>query len=68
MRAYLIGFTNILDPNGGGNTFWPKYNTTTRSMLSFDGLDILPTRSIIGDTYRDEPLAFISDLSVSAPA
>ncbi|KAJ7132082.1 Alpha/Beta hydrolase protein [Mycena epipterygia] len=64
----LIQFINTLDPNiptsESGSFVWPKWNTLkSGALLSFvdsSGLEI------ISDDFRDEPIAFLNNISLQA--
>ena len=68
MQDYLIQFASTLDPNGNVNLSWPKYDNANRSMVSFGGTTTSPNLSVIADSYREDPISFVIDLSLSAPA
>lgn len=51
MRDYLINFATNLDPNGIFLFSWPKWNSQTRSMLTF--LDGFIPITILPDTFRE---------------
>jgi len=64
----FIQFINTLDPNVPASKsrpiFWPKWNTQkSGALLSFfdpDGMEI------IADDFREEPMAFLNNVSVQA--
>ena len=65
MADYLINFINNLDPNGSGLLSWPKYTTSSPKLLTFvDGLIPL---EITEDTFRQEGMNFLTQLSLAAP-
>lgn len=63
-----VQFINTLDPNVPASKsrpiFWPKWNTQkSGALLSFfdpDGMEI------IADDFREEPMAFLNNVSVQA--
>ena len=63
----MIRFVNNLDPNGGGlfDFNWPNYTTDNPQQLIFlDGL----TPQVIGkDTYRQEQMAFLNEITLNMP-
>ena len=65
LTDYIIRFTTNLDPNvGAGNgATWPKYDTTSRSVMTF--LDGLIPQAITQDTYRKDGMAYLTNLSLS---
>ncbi|GJE92631.1 carotenoid ester lipase precursor [Phanerochaete sordida] len=67
---YLINFVNHLDPNVGTNvgpnvTAWPQYNTRSREVLTL--LDGTPNITVTNDSYRAEPIAYLTELSLKYP-
>lgn len=46
MSGYWVDFIKTGDPNGGGRTKWPRYDTTTRDVLNFTNT---------GVTYGPDP-------------
>ncbi|KAL9714100.1 hypothetical protein Ac2012v2_002409 [Leucoagaricus gongylophorus] len=67
LRDYVIRFTNKLDPNGGGlfDFNWPKYTTNSPKQLIF--LDGLIPQVIGEDTYRQEQMNFLTELTLAVP-
>ncbi|KAI0314400.1 Alpha/Beta hydrolase protein [Amylostereum chailletii] len=66
MTDYLVRFATSLDPNGATGIHWPQYTNTSPQLLTF--LDGNESLAITDDTYRQEALQFVIDLSVSAPS
>ena len=65
MTDYLIRFVANLDPNGITGVNWPKYRTESPNMLTFfDGLTKL---GITQDTYRQEPITYMINLTLANP-
>jgi carboxylesterase type B len=65
MTDYLVRFVANLDPNGDTGINWPKWTTESPNMMTFsDG----PTRqTITQDTYRQEPMAYLINLTLANP-
>lgn len=65
MADYLIHFVNNLNPNGELLLSWPKYSTSNPQLLTFvDGLIPLV---ITEDTYRQDGMNFLTQLSLANP-
>ncbi|KAK2464104.1 hypothetical protein APHAL10511_003852 [Amanita phalloides] len=65
LADYLIRFANNLNPNGPNTFFWPQYNTSTRSLLTFfDGL--IPI-ALTQDTYRQEAMNVALNVTLANP-
>ncbi|KAF7981660.1 hypothetical protein HWV62_32778 [Athelia sp. TMB] len=62
---YMIRFVNDLDPSGGSDLAWPKY--TTESPLLLTLLDPDDTLELSNDTYRQQEIAYLTDLIVKYP-
>ncbi|GLB38556.1 putative type-B carboxylesterase lipase family protein [Lyophyllum shimeji] len=66
MADYLIRFAANLDPNPKSSVQWPKYTTATRKLLTFtDGL--FDDEVITEDTYRQEAMAFLTNVTLAHP-
>lgn len=66
MTDFLVNFVNKLDPNGpGGHLQWPAYTKDSPNMMTF--LDGLFPEVITKDTYREEPMAYMTRLSLAHP-
>ena len=63
----MIRFTATLDPNGNGAAFWPRYTNADPQLLVWSGTDANTTLSTELDTYREEPMAFLTKLSLADP-
>lgn len=64
---YLIRFATNLDPNfgAGKGITWPKYDTTTRQLLTFLDGDV--PQAITPDAYRQEGTDLLASLSSKYP-
>lgn len=65
LADYIINFANHLDPNGPTQPAWPKYNTSSRYLMTF--LDGPQSKVITQDTYRSEAMTYIVDLGLKTP-
>ncbi|TCD60885.1 hypothetical protein EIP91_009376 [Steccherinum ochraceum] len=65
LTDYLINFVTNLDPNGRTVLNWPKYNTSTVQLLTL--LDGTPSETITTDTFREDGISFIMELSLKHP-
>ncbi|KAF8485466.1 carotenoid ester lipase precursor [Gautieria morchelliformis] len=65
--GYLINFATNLDPNGFCLFSWPTWNLQTRSMLTFLGGFKLIPKTILPDTFREDPINFIIQLALKYP-
>lgn len=65
MGDYAIRFAATLDPNGDGAPDWPRYRKKSPQMLAFS--DDEPKLSVMLDKYREEPMAYITKLSLADP-
>ncbi|TCD60884.1 hypothetical protein EIP91_009375 [Steccherinum ochraceum] len=65
LTDYLINFVNNLDPNGPTVLSWPKYDTTSVSLLTL--LDGSPSQTITTDTFRKDAIAFDIQLALAHP-
>ncbi|KAF9567730.1 carotenoid ester lipase [Agrocybe pediades] len=69
---YIIRFTNNLDPNSNSTslrdreTRWPEYTGENPQLLTFPVVRGLPLE-ITNDTYREEPMRFLMNLSLAHP-
>ena len=65
MTDYLVRFVANLDPNDNTTLTWPKFTTESPNMMTFlDGPTPLTTTQ---DTYRQEPMAFLINLTLANP-
>ena len=62
---YLINLVVHLDPNGPGQVHWPKYTTSNPQSLTFLDGDIPIT--VTRDTFRQEEMAFMMEMSLVHP-
>jgi acetylcholinesterase len=64
---YIVRFTVNLDPNvgNGKGITWPKYNTSSRQLVTF--LDGLIPQTITTDTYRQDGISYLTTLSLAYP-
>ncbi|GJE92632.1 carotenoid ester lipase precursor [Phanerochaete sordida] len=66
LADYYINFVNHLNPNIGANvTAWPQYDTRGREVLTL--LDGTPNITVTNDSYREEPIAYLTELSLKYP-
>lgn len=65
MTDYLVNFVNNLDPNGGDTFAWPQYDTSSTQLLTF--LDGSPSLNITTDTYREDAIAFVTEMDIEFP-
>ena len=65
MGDYVIRFAATLDPNGDGAPNWPLYTKECPQLLTFS--DDEPKLTVMLDTYREGPMAYITRLSLSDP-
>ncbi|KAG6833097.1 hypothetical protein H0H87_011508 [Tephrocybe sp. NHM501043] len=66
MADYLIRFATDLDPNAVSGLQWPKYDTRTRKILTFnDGL--INRETITVDDYRTAPMEFLTNVTLRHP-
>ena len=63
--AYEAYFEDVLDPNGDGVPYWPRYTKESPQLLAFS--DEQPKLSIVLDTYRAEGMAYLTNLSLADP-
>jgi len=66
---YVIRFTNNLDPNDNTSrraTHWPEYTTESPQLLTFPTLLGLPLL-VTNDTYREQPMQYLMNLSLAHP-
>jgi len=65
LTSYLVNFANHLDPNSADVFNWPKWDPSLRRLLTFqDGLFPL---SVGDDTYRDNSMNFVINLTLQHP-
>ncbi|THH17257.1 hypothetical protein EW146_g3519 [Bondarzewia mesenterica] len=65
MTDYLIHFATNLDPNGNTGINWPMYKNSSPQLLTF--LDGNQSLIITQDTYREEGMAYLAQLSLANP-
>ncbi|TEB38537.1 carotenoid ester lipase [Coprinellus micaceus] len=66
MNDYVIYFANNLDPNTGSGVNWPQYTNDSLAMYTFldrESQDI----EITQDTYRQQPIQILTNLSLQYP-
>jgi len=67
MSDHVLSFVNNLDPNSGGffSYKWPRYTTSGKQMAEYsDGLIQLSTTT---DTYREEQMAYLTEVTLTNP-
>ncbi|KAK7029558.1 hypothetical protein VNI00_014435 [Paramarasmius palmivorus] len=65
MTDYLVRFTATLNPNGNTGINWPEYTKEQPTMLQFqDGFVPL---TLTQDTYRQQPMEVITQISLAHP-
>ena len=65
LTDYLVRFAKHLSPNGPGSPVWPKYHTSTPSLLTlWDGS--VPV-NITSDTYRQDAMNVLTKVSLANP-
>lgn len=65
MEDYLIRFVATLDPNGNTGINWPKYTTESPNLMTF--LDGVIPLEITQDTYRQEAIAYLTNVTLANP-
>lgn len=65
MTDYFIRFVNNLDPNGGTDVHWPRYDTTSRATLDFSEGDV--PLSVTADDKRLDGMNEVTTLSLRFP-
>lgn len=65
LTDYLVRFVTNLDPNVGAGTHvnWPKYDTTTRQLVTFIDSLLPPAQTITADTFRQGGMDLLNALS-----
>ncbi|KAG6865404.1 hypothetical protein C0991_002898 [Blastosporella zonata] len=66
MADYLIRFATNLDPNAASGLQWPKYDTKTRKLLTFND-NLLKRQTITVDDYRTAPMKFLTNVTLRHP-
>jgi len=62
--AYVISFTNNLDPNTGIGPVWPAYTKESPKLYTFfDGV----SPNVTDDTYRSDAIKFANQLALAHP-
>lgn len=66
--SYLVRFVTNLDPNVGQSTdlYWPQYDATNQTMLEFS-TGLVP-QTLTTDTYRAEPIAYVTKVMLAYPS
>ncbi|ETW82193.1 Esterase/lipase/thioesterase [Heterobasidion irregulare TC 32-1] len=65
LKEYIIRFAVNFDPNGGKNLKWPKYTPDSPQLMTL--LDGLIPLTLTNDTFRKEPMDFVTQLSLEFP-
>ena len=65
MTEYLVRFAATLDPNGGSLLQWPKYTSSSPTLLTF--LDGLTPLELSQDTFREDGFNVLTNLSLKYP-
>ncbi|PFH54015.1 hypothetical protein AMATHDRAFT_800 [Amanita thiersii Skay4041] len=63
LKDYIIRFVNNLDPNPRVGFRWPKYDASSRQVLTF--LDGLIPMTITKDDYRKDGMSLLSRISLT---
>ncbi|KIY52398.1 alpha/beta-hydrolase [Fistulina hepatica ATCC 64428] len=66
LTDYLIRFAVNLDPNGDTDIEWPQYTTSSPQMLMLQD-DLFEPLTLTQDTYREAPMAFLNELTLTNP-
>lgn len=67
LQDYIIQFIAGLDPNFNSTLpSWPQYDPVQKSLLTM--VDATPNITITSDTFREEAMALLSNLSLRFPA
>ncbi|KJA16248.1 hypothetical protein HYPSUDRAFT_219571 [Hypholoma sublateritium FD-334 SS-4] len=65
LTNYLVRFVTTLNPNGFGNVLWPQYTLQSPTLLTFlDGVDPI---TFTQDTFREQQIAFLNNLTLNHP-
>lgn len=65
LADYLINFVNHLDPKNQTGVDWPRYNSSSPSLLTLSGRH--DSISITSDNFRAEEMKLLTDLSLKYP-
>ncbi|VDC05628.1 unnamed protein product [Peniophora sp. CBMAI 1063] len=65
LTEYLVRFVAKLDPNGGSLKNWPKYSTSSPTLMTF--LDGLTPTKLTSDTFRTAGFNILTQLSLKYP-
>ncbi|KAH9855287.1 carotenoid ester lipase precursor [Lenzites betulinus] len=65
MTDFLVRFVNTLDPNGGPEIHWPAYTQKSPQLLAF--VEEEPRLKLISDTFRQQPMDFLTQLGIAQP-
>ena len=60
MTDYIINFVSNLNPDGPTVSHWPKYDSSTRSIMTLQDGD--EPQVVETDTFRDEAIKFVTEL------
>lgn len=68
LTDYLIRFATTLDPNvgEGRGIDWPKYDTATRQLVTFQDSIIVPSKLTVDD-YRKDAIQLLVNLGLKYP-
>ena len=67
LQDYLVRFVATLDPNGGGAPEWPRYTTDAPLLLTVnDGVPAM-TVNLTRDDFREEAMAYLTELTLAEP-
>ncbi|EMD39520.1 hypothetical protein CERSUDRAFT_111844 [Gelatoporia subvermispora B] len=65
LADYLINFVNHLDPKNQTGVDWPRYNSSSPSLLTLSGRH--DSISITSDNFRAEEMKLLTNLSLKYP-
>ena len=66
LNDYVIYFTYNLNPNTGSGPSWPQYTTDSPQLLRFPDLES-QSLELSPDTYREQPMQTLMNLSLAYP-
>jgi len=73
MQPYVVNFVNNLDPNIGSGLHWPEYSIegpeseSLQIFTFFDNLPGLPDVRLERDRYREDAIAYLTQLAFDHP-
>jgi carboxylesterase type B len=67
LTDYLINFVTNLDPNGPTVPAWPGYTTEAPNLMTFSDLIGQPKTQVTQDTFREEAMKVLTDVSLQFP-